>query len=93
MKPVMLPLRVVVRLAGDAADFLEGARIEHAVDPLPHRQPAAGVLARDAILAAEFAGERLTLAQFGEFGFPTHRAKVQRLSRGWGTFSSAIASC
>ncbi len=72
-------LRVVVRLAGDAADFLEGAGVEHAVDPLPDRQPAAGVLACDTVLAAEFPGERLALTQFGQFGFPTHRAKVQRL--------------
>ncbi len=80
----MSPFAVVARLAGDAADFLEGAGIEHPVDALSDRQPAAGVLAGDAILAAELPGERLALAEFGKFGFPTDRAEVQRLGLGLG---------
>ena len=84
-------VRVVAGLAGDAADFLEAAGIEHVVDPFPHRQPAAGVLALDAVLAAEFAGERLALAQFGEFGFPADGGRSGAGSVcDWVTVSSAM---
>ncbi len=62
---------VVDCLAGDAADFLKAAGIEQAVDPLPYRQPATGVLPRHSLLAAKFAGEGLTVAQFRQFRFPT----------------------
>jgi hypothetical protein len=55
--------------------------------------PAAGVLAGDTILAARFPGERLRLIEFGQFGFPTHRAQVQRLRLGLDDVSLAIAFC
>ena len=60
---------------------LKRARIEHPVDPLTHRQPPAGVLTRDAVLAAEFASEGLALAQFGEFGLPADFADPRRFGR------------
>ena len=47
--------------------------IEHAVDPLAHRQPAAFVLALDALRAAELLGQGDALAQFLEFRFPADR--------------------
>ena len=59
MKAAMsLAVGVVGRLAGDCADLVEAVGIEHAVDPLADRQPAAFVLALDALLAAHLLGER-----------------------------------
>ena len=49
---------------------VERAGVQQPVDPFPHRQPAAGVLAGNAVLAAQFARQRLAVTQFREFGFP-----------------------
>ena len=72
MKSMMLPCRVVAGLAGDAADLLERSGVEQVIDAFAHRQPAAFVLARDALLAAHLARQRLALAEFGEFRFPAN---------------------
>ena len=54
----------------------------------PDRQPAALVLARNALLAAHLASQRLALAEFGEFGFP---ANLDWLFEVW--ILSFIVSC
>ncbi len=64
--------RIIARLAGDAADFLEAARIEQSVYALTHGQAATRVLPGDTVLATELACQRLPLAQLGQFGFPTN---------------------
>ena len=69
----LLAVGVVGRLAGDCADLVEAVGIEHAVDPLADGEAAAGVLARDALRAAELPGERRTCAEFGEFRLPPDR--------------------
>src|SRR5450432_1957697 len=42
-------LRVVLGLAGDSADLVEGARIEQTLDALAHRELAAVMLALDLV--------------------------------------------
>ena len=75
-------LEVVRRLAGDAADFLEGARIEHLVDPFPHRQAAALVLACDPLLTAHLSGNGLAEPQFLQLRLPSDRRCLGRLVGG-----------
>ena len=75
---ISLAVRVVGRLAGDGADLVEAAGIEHAVDPLADREPAARVLAGDALGAAEFLRQRDARAQFGKFRFPADRRGLLR---------------
>ena len=49
---------VVRRLAGDGADLVEAAGVQHAVDALAHGEPAALVLARHTLRAAHLLGQR-----------------------------------
>ena len=70
---------VVGGFAGDAADLLERAGIEQAIDALPHRQAAAFVLTLDPFLAAHLAGECLALTEFGELRFPTNLRGLRKV--------------
>jgi hypothetical protein len=70
-------VRPIGRLAGDAADLLEAAGVEHAVDAFAHRHASAFMLARHAVLAAEFACERLAVAQFRQFHLPADAGGVR----------------
>jgi len=64
---------VVGGSARERARLVEGAAIEERVDALADRPPAGGVLARDALLAAHLARQRLAPAQLLELWFPGHR--------------------
>jgi hypothetical protein len=49
---------------------VERAGIEHLVDALAHREPAAGVLPLDALLAAHLLRDALALGELVEFFLP-----------------------
>jgi acetyl-CoA carboxylase biotin carboxyl carrier protein len=49
---------------------VEARRIEQAVDPFAHREPAGVVLALDLLGPAHLAGERLAAPQLFDIGFP-----------------------
>ncbi len=67
---------VVGRLAGDAADLVEGAGIEHLVDALAHREALVVVLALDLLRAAHLVGELLTRPKLVDFLLPAHVRKL-----------------
>ena len=61
---------VVLRLAGDAAELVERAGVEDLVDALADGEPAAGMLAIDALLAAHLPGDALALRKLVQFLLP-----------------------
>ena len=67
-----LAVLAVGRLAGDRARLVEAALVEQPLDPLPHRQPPAGVLALHALLAAHPPRQLLAAAQLLELRLPVH---------------------
>ena len=77
----LLAVSVVGRLAGDRADLVEAAGIQHAVDPLADGEAAALVLARDAVRPAQLLRQRDARAEFGEFRLPADRCGLLRAWR------------
>src|SRR5262249_36295371 len=70
---------VIRGLAGDAADFMEAAGVQQAIDAFANRQPAALMLPRDAFRPTQFTGQRAPMAEFGEFRFPPDRRFSRRV--------------
>jgi len=59
-------------LPGERSGLVEGALVEEALDSLSHGEPAALVLALDALVAAHPPRELLAPAQLLELGLPVH---------------------
>jgi hypothetical protein len=72
-----IAILVVAVGPGGGADFPKCAVIEDLVDPLPHGQPAALVLALYLVLAAQLFRQGVTLEKFVPFVLPVHDHSTQ----------------
>ena len=63
---------VIVRDRGRLAVLLEGVGVEEGIDALADRQPATGVLLRDAVLAALLLREMASTLDLADFLLPAH---------------------
>ena len=70
---LQLAIGAVPGAAGQRAGLVERAGVEQSLDPLPHREPSARVLALDALAAAKLAGQCLAPVQLLELRLPRHR--------------------